>query len=514
MRDPAVRADAGGSAASARPAGRLGLASRLRRRLARLVLGPDVALLEGLAERLECVRAEVESRLTDADRSLEVLARDLRQEDSSLRQHLETLLEGLRAHADTRTDQLVAEVAGVRSAQVASHRDFGAAERRLASQDELVAASLAALQSELERLRDARVPRVEGGLAGLQAAIDALQAELEGVRDERLGQAERGLGALRDGLAELQEGFESVRDAHLPQLELGFENLHRAHLAVQALAEELRDRRLPVLSGRVDALVGALHEELSATASLVDRLIAGEPLRVEGIPVDEAGVPDAILKASMEFSEAFRGDRAEVRDRAAEYVPLLRDFSPILDVGCGRGELLEVLRDHGVAARGVDSDRAMVETCRRLGLAVEEGEALASLRNVPPGSLGAVTALHVAEHLGTAGWMQLLDLASRAVRPGGVVAIECPNPEALRVGANLFWVDPTHRIPVHPDAVAFVARAVGLRVVEVRRLRPFPAEQNLASPDQPVHVRALAERLDAWFSGPRDFLVIAEKPRA
>jgi hypothetical protein len=76
----------------------------------------------------------------------------------------------------------------------------------------------------------------------------------------------------------------------------------------------------------------------------------------------------------------------------------------------------------------------------------------------------------------------------------------------------LFWADPTHRAPVHPDALAFVAKAVGLEVVEVRRLHPFPPDQALANSAQPEPVRELASKLDAWLSGPRDFLLVARKP--
>ena len=139
--------------------------------------------------------------------------------------------------------------------------------------------------------------------------------------------------------------------------------------------------------------------------------------------------------------------------------------------------------------------------------------ALAALREVAPGSLGAVTAVHIVEHLPAAGWMALVEGAAAALRPGGVLLIESPNPESLRVGAGLFWLDPTHRAPVHPEALAFVAKALGLEVVETRFLHPFPPDQALASPSQPEAVRQLAARLDGWLSAPRDYLLVARKPQ-
>jgi SAM-dependent methyltransferase len=388
----------------------------------------------------------------------------------------ERRLDELHRHTDTRLDQAVGEIADLRGAFLTTR---GEIEQERSG----VAAVVGRLQAELEGVRDRRLPGAEHDLAAVQAGLTALQAELEGVRDRRLG-----------------------------RLEDEFGRHHAAVTAVQGLAEELRDQRLPALSHRLDALVERLHEEITATASLAERLAAGEGLRVVAPTEVEARIPDAVSRASVRFAEAFRGAREEILGRVGEYVPLLDGMGPVLDLGCGRGELLEALRVAGVEARGVDSDPAMVETCRRLGLRASEGEAIEALRAAAPASLGAVTAIHVVEHLPSSAWMELVGEATRVLRPGGVLLIESPNPDSLRVGAGLFWTDPTHRAPVHPDALAFVVKAVGLEVVEVRLLRPFPAEQKLAHDGLPAPVLELARRLDAWLSGPRDYLLVARRP--
>jgi O-antigen chain-terminating methyltransferase len=396
---------------------------------------------------------------------------------------LEQRLDELHRHADTRLDQAGGEIADLRGAFLATRSEIEQERENSARAGATFGAGLERLQGELEAVRDRRLPRVESDLTALQAGLTTLQGELEGVRDRRLG-----------------------------RLEADLARHHEAVAAVQRLAEELRDQRLPALAARLDALVERLHEEIVATASVAERLAAGEGLRVVAPSELEAKIPEAVSRASVRFADAFRGAREEILGRVADYLPLLAGAGPVLDLGCGRGELLEVLRGAGVEARGVDSDPAMVETCRRIGLPASEGEAIEALRAAGPASLGAVTAIHVVEHLPAASWMELLGAAALALRPGGVLLVESPNPESLRVGAGLFWTDPTHRAPVHPDALAFVLRAIGLEVIEVRLLRPFPADQALAREDLPAPVLELARRLDGWLSGPRDYLVVARKP--
>jgi SAM-dependent methyltransferase len=379
---------------------------------------------------------------------------------------------------------------------------------------DLLQNAIVTVQEELGGLREQRLQQTESGLAALQAALEGVQSELEVVRDGRLPRAEADLDRIQTTLAAVQHEVETVRDVRLPQSEADLGTLHQALTQVQRLAEELRDGRLPALAARTDALLETIHEELTEVAGLVERLAGKEPLHVSLDPVVEASVPEAIRRSSLRLIDDFRGDTAEIAERVRAYVELLGENQPVLELGPGRGELLEALRNAGVDAKGVDSDPAMVAACRRRGLAVSQGDALAHLQATPDATLGAVVAIHVLEHMPAANWMSVIEGAARSLKPGGTLIVECPNPETLRVGGGLFWVDPTHRSPVHPDAVVFAARALGLEVVTTRFMRPFPPDQALARAGQPEAVHELALRLDAWLSGPRDFVVIARKPAA
>jgi SAM-dependent methyltransferase len=224
----------------------------------------------------------------------------------------------------------------------------------------------------------------------------------------------------------------------------------------------------------------------------------------------------------LEFEQRFRGTPQEIAERFQIYLDLLRGRGEILDLGCGRGEALRVLRAAGLVARGVDGSRAMVEACRRDGLAVEHGDLFATLERAAEGSLGAVVSFHVIEHLPAETLDRLVRLAWRALAPGGVLLLETPNPLSVVVAARNFWIDPTHRRPVHPETLAHLYRAAGFDPVERLDLHPFGAPERLPEVDVeelPESARALAlevnllrDRLDDLLFGAQDYALVGSRP--
>jgi O-antigen chain-terminating methyltransferase len=214
----------------------------------------------------------------------------------------------------------------------------------------------------------------------------------------------------------------------------------------------------------------------------------------------------------LTFEDTFRGSRDDIKERVAIYVPRLREATaatndaPILDLGCGRGELLEVLRDAGLKASGVDSNGAVVDKCRGLNLEVALGDAFDVLGKLPDGSLGGLTALHVVEHLPFPLVLRLLDETLRVLRPGGIAIFETPNPNNVLVGATNFYVDPTHRNPVHPQTLQYLAEARGLIKVETMMLHPYPKEMRVPEDS------AVARRFNEYFYGPQDYAVLGRRP--
>jgi SAM-dependent methyltransferase len=264
------------------------------------------------------------------------------------------------------------------------------------------------------------------------------------------------------------------------------------------------------LSERADRAQAGEDEARRALTELEERLA-----RVERRPAVGGGPAPAQTVAAQPAAAAFpdyfayearmRGSTETVRERQRVYVDDFRDAAPVLDVGCGRGELLALLREAGVEARGVDADADMVAYARGEGLDVEQADAIAYLESLDEGSLGGVFAGQVVEHLPPPALLRLLELAARKLRPGGVLVAETINPLSP-LALRSYYADLTHAQPLVPETLALLARQAGFREVETRYLNE-PAEK-LAIPDDPT-IAANVRKLNDILFAPLDYAVLA-----
>lgn len=215
------------------------------------------------------------------------------------------------------------------------------------------------------------------------------------------------------------------------------------------------------------------------------------------------------------FEDNFRGSPAEIRERVEAYMPIVRESGagtaerPIVDIGCGRGEWLGVLTDNGLTARGVDLNRVMIDRCTERKLDVVQADALDYLRTLQANSTGAVTGMHIIEHLPFEPFIGLLDEVFRVLAPGGVAIFETPNPENVLVGACGFWADPTHNRPIVPETASFIFESRGFVAGRILRLHPASIEARLPESADPMW-----GRLNHLMYGPRDYSIVAYKPGA
>ena len=179
------------------------------------------------------------------------------------------------------------------------------------------------------------------------------------------------------------------------------------------------------------------------------------------------------------FEDSFRGSSDEIRSRVHDYLPLFEGATDVLDIGCGRGEFLEVLATYGIKGRGVDINHAMVERCRARGLDVAEGDAVRYLDGLPDASLGGLLAVQVVEHLQADQLVHLLELAYHKLRPGSRIALETINPACWYAFFASYIRDITHVHPIHPDTLRYLLIASGFQRVEIRYREPYPDRHKL-----------------------------------
>jgi 2-polyprenyl-3-methyl-5-hydroxy-6-metoxy-1,4-benzoquinol methylase len=270
---------------------------------------------------------------------------------------------------------------------------------------------------------------------------------------------------------------------------------------------EIRDR-VALAEQRVQAIKRELDRTAGATAP-PQATAAGAFAR----PVDSV--------TYVGFENRFRGD---ITPRIEEYLPILERANDVVDIGCGRGELLGALKARGIRARGVDANPAMVELCRSQQLDVEQGDALSFLERQPDASLGAVAAIQVVEHLDPAYLVRFLDAAFHKMKPGAPLVLETINAACWMAFFETYIRDLTHQRPLHPDTLRYLVEASGFSSVDVRFRQPVSAGDrldlvqagSLAGSDPAVGAVASAvndhaEKLNARLFSSMDYAVVARR---
>ncbi|RFU21762.1 class I SAM-dependent methyltransferase [Geodermatophilus marinus] len=351
----------------------------------------------------------------------------------------------------------------------------------------------------VRRLAIGRVGPLEAGLAGARAELARLGAAVADVRSA-VEQVAADLGHLRADVAAVSHNHELLKG-------------------------ELWDTRVELSAGRV----GEVREQVTA----LDRRLRRAERSARAVPAGPAVADAGAAAASAQpagpadisstlfdyvgFERRFRGDpeviNAVLHDR---YAAVLREHQPVVDIGCGRGELLELLAREGVEVVGVEPDPGMADEARARGLEVHQVLAHEYFATVPDDSLGAVISTHVVEHLPLDVLVDFLETSARKLRPGGVFIAETPNPATLVVLGSHFIMDPTHEWPLHPDLLRFLSESAGFREVRTEFFSPATTLQlplgggpDPAAPELAARVDEGFARLNHVLFGPQDYAVLA-----
>ncbi len=214
------------------------------------------------------------------------------------------------------------------------------------------------------------------------------------------------------------------------------------------------------------------------------------------------------------FEDLQRGSYEEIQTRLEIYLgDIPNSEDPVVDIGCGRGEWLDLLKQKGINAYGVDNNPDVAQRAAARGLDVRTADAMLHLASLGDRSVSAVTAFHVAEHLPLEPLIELIDGALRVLRPGGKLILETPNPANLTVGASTFWLDPTHIRPLPSDLLSFLVTSRGFTDVEVRPLHrsELPVSKADLGADPDPTLERLVDVVNVHLGAAADYAVLGTR---
>ena len=370
----------------------------------------------------------------------------------------------------------------------------------------------AVLVDTLTRFVRQVTPYVDTRDRELAAAIDRLADDAAGAREKLAADA----AVARDSMA---QDFSGALGGAADNMLKRWESMAAREERRQAHVDEIRQAATAWRQ-----VTGALRQEL-------DRLRAQPAPDAPPLPAaGRAGQPDPRTQLAtpqdsykyVGFEDRFRGATVDIRAGLADYARHFEGASDVLDAGCGRGEFLEILRERGVTASGVDVNPEMVAQCHARELQVAEGDLLAHLAALPDASLGGLFAAQVVEHLEPAYLLKFIDTAFLKLRPGARIVLETINVASWTAFFQSYVRDITHVRPLHPDTLAYLVTAGGFQQVEIVYRSPIPPEHQLARAPEPEGGEESIDRMTTIFNrnvdelnrllfGDQDYAVIAER---
>jgi O-antigen chain-terminating methyltransferase len=463
-----------------------------------------------LQQQLETLFEQQQRRLADVQKELITHVHNVSTRTQEQSQRLIQEQQSLLESSTKVTRNRIAQLESSTEASIAQLDD--STQARLAQFDASALARTTQLESSTRDLITQLETSARASIAQLETSARASIAQLE--------------SSLKAEIASVGDSTNDLR-TKVSENESVTSNLHARISTVESSSEDLRSDtdQLQSSASTMQAEIEKVYRQLqhartelavqgSRMALILDEARRHIPASIDQqqlqiIAKQEQHKLDALY---AELEDNFRGSFDEIKDRFRTYLPNIQSVDvtndkPIVDLGCGRGEWLELLREEGHTAVGVDTNRVLLDRCRARGLDVVESEVLQYLRGHADNSLGAITAFHIIEHLEIGVLMQLLDEIVRVVQPGGVVIFETPNPENVLVGSNYFYFDPTHRNPLPSLLMKFLLESRGLQRVEVMNLHAWDQARLEGK-------TALTKRFNDLFYGPMDYAIAGWKASA
>jgi 2-polyprenyl-3-methyl-5-hydroxy-6-metoxy-1,4-benzoquinol methylase len=373
--------------------------------------------------------------------------------------------------------------------------------------------ALAGQRTELEKYRK----ELDGLTRSVRALIDGRESGIVGdlnvlLNDQQVSTQEAVSGihqSLNVQLESTEEAIRTLQSALGARLMVTEEAIRNLQTRSHEYTESIRS---------LQGLVSSLRKVLMTRDKKKKTVPIGPPV-MELVHPSDASRSMITEMAVFDLSERFRGSEEDVLERQRHYLKYLKGRNPVLDVGCGRGEMLHLLSGNGTEAVGVDSNQLMVDYCKSSGLNAVYADAISYLSAGNGSPYGAIYAAHFVEHLLPDQLLQFLSLSGERLKNNGVLILETPNPVGLfNMGAS-FYLDPSHIRPLHPEALKMLLESMGFRILELQYLSPWPEEIMLRKLETNGHqldksfqeIEKNFERINEILFAPRDYSIVAEK---
>ena len=333
------------------------------------------------------------------------------------------------------------------------------------------------VQGRLEEIRmterppngEARDEPLPGPLQDAHNYDGARRAAPRGAKGRAVERLVRPYSAPADAMFERMLASDAWLFSRLRAAERRLDEVERAAVRLDSETRSVEQRAHDDLTRAMDGLSDRLYPPLYMDEPGAFVIAGDDGSPVLGYAAGDGGVASADTYA--DFEDVFRGPPERLTPGLTPYITLLDGHEPILDVGCGRGEMLRLLAGAGLQASGVDSDAGMVSRAREAGLDVREGDATTYLSDsIPAASLGAIFSAQVVEHIPWPALSDFLTASHAALRPGGIFIAETVNPHCLQA-LKAFWLDPTHQHPLFPEAMLVFCRQAGFSRAWIRFTR-------------------------------------------
>lgn len=211
------------------------------------------------------------------------------------------------------------------------------------------------------------------------------------------------------------------------------------------------------------------------------------------------------------FEDKFRGPQTEIKNRQTDYIGFFANCKNVYDVGCGRGELLELFEEHNIEATGIDMNPDMVEICQKKNLKVKQANGIDLLKSLNNESCDGIISLQVIEHLKPQQLLEFIKEAHRVLKPGSHMVVETINPMSLEIYRSSLVLDITHVKPYHPETVKFIFEQYGFSQANIS-CRSMSSEN-----DQFTHKKddeifnSNMDKLNKYLTNYLDYAIIAKK---